>query len=231
MTAGALRAERVQVVYGEGTPVSCVALDGVDLEIPGGTVAVLRGPSGSGKSTLLSVLGGMRRPTEGRVWLGERLISGMPERFRTAARRALFGFVFQRFHLLRGRTSAENVAVPALPLGRAPGELEGRARELLRLVELEERADFPVEQLSGGEAQRVALARALMNDPAVLIADEPTANLAPDQARRVLDMLAARTAEGRTVLISSHDPEVWTHPAVEQVLELRGGKVVAEGPS
>ncbi|MBE0556101.1 MAG: ABC transporter ATP-binding protein, partial [Proteobacteria bacterium] len=170
-----------------------IAVGGVTLAMEAHRVTVLKGPSGSGKTTLLSLIGCMARPTSGRITLqngilgGRRFVGGMktpevevtslPERFLTEIRRQTFGFIFQQFNLVKGITVLENVMLPAYPLGEKHGVAKKRALALLEMFGLEDRAAAKVEWLSGGEAQRVAIARALMNDPPVIIADEPTAHL------------------------------------------------------
>ena len=215
-------------VFHEGAPNQCVALDQVDLEVEAGTWTVLRGPSGSGKTTLLAILGGLARPTTGRVLLEDRVLSALPEHHLTELRRRSFGFVFQQFHLIRGLSALENVEVPGVPTGAPRAERRARARELLAELGLEAKADQPVELLSGGEAQRVAVARALLNRPRAVLADEPTANLDEASSRQLLAQLARLRAEGTTVVLTSHDPEVWAHAGVDRVVALHGGRLADE---
>ncbi len=167
----------VRKVYNEGRPDETVAVGGVTLTIAGGAVTVLRGPSGSGKTSLLSLIGAMARPTSGRIHVAGREITSLPERFLTEVRRSTFGFVFQQGNLLRGISTLENVMLPAYPLGGSRAALLERARGLLELLGLSHRAGARAESLSGGEAQRAAIARALVNEPRVIVADEPTAHL------------------------------------------------------
>ena len=218
----------VSKAFNEGQPNEFRAVDGVDLVVEPGRVTALRGPSGSGKTTLLTLIGCLARPTSGRVRLDGEDISGLPERFLTDIRRRRFGFVFQRFNLIHGLSALENVILPAFPTGRPRRELVGRAQALFARLQLEQRAATAVELLSGGEQQRVAIARALINDPSVIIADEPTANLDSALARDFLDILAGLSAEGRTVLLTSHDPLVVESPVVHRVVGMRDGRLVAD---
>lgn len=218
----------VSKTFNEGQPNALRALDGVDLVIEPGRVTALRGPSGSGKTTLLTLIGCLARPSSGRVRLDGEDISGLPERFLTDIRRRRFGFVFQRFNLIHGLSALENVILPAFPTGRPRRELVGRAQALFARLQLEQRATTAVELLSGGEQQRVAIARALINDPSVIIADEPTANLDSALAHDFLDILAGLSAEGRTVLLTSHDPLVVESPVVHRVVGMRDGRLVAD---
>ncbi len=195
---------------GDGTRVAAVS--GVSLHVPAGKVTLLGGPSGSGKTTLLTLVGAMARPTAGRIHLereGVRTeLTSLPERFLTELRRRTFGFIFQHYNLVRGISALENVTLPARPLGLKARPLHEKGLALLDRFGVAHRARTPVERLSGGEQQRVAIARALINDPAVLIADEPTAHLDGARTWDFLDLLAAFRAEERTVVLTSHDPQV-----------------------
>ncbi len=217
----------VSKTFNPGRHNEYAAVRDVSLAIEPGRLTALRGPSGAGKTTLLSLVGLLTRPTAGRVRLGGRDVSGLPERFMTELRRAHIGFVFQTFHLIRGLTLLDNVLVPALPSGRPHAQVRRRALELLAFLGLAERADSRAQCLSGGEAQRTAIARALINDPQVLIADEPTANLDSHLSRQVLDILAGLRDRGRTVIVSSHDPLVFDRGIADRVLTVCDGRVVA----
>ncbi len=216
----------VDKTYNAGKANEYRAVRGVDLRIEPGRVTALRGPSGSGKTTLLGLIGGLTRPSSGRVRLDGRDISALPERFLTELRRATFGFVFQQFQLIRGLSVLENVMLPAAPTGRPHRQVVERALDLLGLLDLADRADTPCQRLSGGEAQRVAIARALINDPPILIADEPTAHLDSALSLQILAILSELRAQGRTLIISSHDPLVFDAGLVEHIVDLRDGRVV-----
>ncbi|KAF0102513.1 MAG: ABC transporter ATP-binding protein [bacterium] len=198
----------------------------VSLSIEAGRVTALRGPSGSGKTTLLGLIGGLTRPSVGRVRLHGRDISALPERFLTALRRDTFGFVFQQFQLIRDLSVLDNVMLPAVPTGRAHADIHARALRLLDEVGLGQRAAARVQWLSGGEAQRAAIARALINDPSVILADEPTAHLDSALSRQILEILAELRRRGRTLVIASHDPLVFEMDLVERVVDLRDGRVL-----
>jgi putative ABC transport system ATP-binding protein len=217
----------VSKTFNPGQPNEYRAVREVSLTIEAGRVTALRGPSGSGKTTLLGLIGGLTRPSSGRVRLDGRDISALSERFLTELRRATFGFVFQQFQLIRGLTVLENVMLPATPTGRPFREVRGRALDLLEGLGLAGREGARAQWLSGGEAQRVAIARALINDPKVILADEPTSHLDSDLSRQILAILAALRREGRSVIISSHDPLVFEAGLVERVIDLRDGQVVA----
>jgi putative ABC transport system ATP-binding protein len=218
----------VRKAFNQGRENEFWAINGVDLVIPARQVTVFFGPSGSGKTTLLTIVGCLARPTSGRVRLKGTDISGLPERFLTGIRRRTFGFVFQQFHLIKGLSAIENVMLPGYPIGGPWPALRRRANGLLDSLDLGHRLATRVEWLSGGEQQRVAIARALINDPEVLVADEPTANLDSDLSRQVLAIFEGLAAEGRTILLTSHDPMVLKSSLVRRVVTLRDGRIVGE---
>jgi putative ABC transport system ATP-binding protein len=206
------------------------ALRSVDLTLDQGEFVALVGPSGSGKSTLLHLLGGLDRPTSGRIWIDGHELNAGDERALTQHRRRQVGFVFQTFRLLPRLTAQENVALP-LVFGGVPERTRlGRAQELLRVVGLEHRFDHRPTQLSGGEQQRVAIARALVGRPRLLLADEPTGNLDTATGAEIMGLLHAlrqgpqREERGLTVLVVTHDPEVAAF--ADRCLRLRDGRLV-----
>lgn len=216
----------VRKVFNMGRPSEFVAIDGVSLHIDFGKVTVLKGPSGSGKTTLLSILGCMTRPTSGRIMLRDREITSLPERFLTEIRCRTFGFIFQNYNLIRGITAIENVMLPAYPTGEKYARLKERAVHLLETFDLGRKAGSRVEWLSGGEAQRVTIARALINNPEVVIADEPTAHLDSKLSKELMDIVKKFKDEGKTILIASHDPIVHDATIVDRVVAMRDGKIV-----
>ncbi len=218
----------VHKAYNQGQPNEFWALRGIDLAVPLKAATVFMGPSGSGKTTLLTMIGGLARPTSGRVRLMQRDISALPEKFLTEVRRSTFGFVFQSFNLLKGITALENVMIPAYPLGVPHALLREKALALLALLGMTAKAEAKAEWLSGGEAQRVAIARALINDPEVIIADEPTANLDSALSGQFLEILAELKTRGKTLLITSHDPLVRDAGVVDAVVVMRDGMVERE---
>jgi putative ABC transport system ATP-binding protein len=218
----------VRKVFNQGRRNELWAVRGVTLDLEPNRLTVLKGPSGSGKTTLLSLIGVLSRPTAGRIWLDGRLLSNLPERFMTEVRRRTFGFVFQRFNLIRGLTVLENVMLPAYPLAPDYGDLQHRALTLLAQFGLERKAGERVEWLSGGEAQRTAICRALINAPRILIADEPTANLDSALSRELPGLLSDLRDLGKTVLVASHDPLVFDDARVSRVVEMRDGLLVGD---
>ena len=218
----------IHKAFNHGQPNEYWALTGIHLKVAAQQVTALSGPSGSGKTTLLTLLGCLARPTRGRVHLRGEDVSGLPERFLTEIRRRTFGFIFQQFNLVRGLSALDNVMLPAYPLGLPYGQLREKAENQLAGLDLGHRRDARVEWLSGGEQQRVAIARALINDPEIIVADEPTANLDTVLSRQFLDILTRLIDEGRTVVLTSHDPLVVNSSVVNRVVRLRDGHLVAD---
>ena len=218
----------IRKAFNQGRENEFWALNGIDLTIPSNQVTAFFGPSGSGKTTLLTVVGCLARPTTGRVRLEDRDISGLPERFLTEIRRRTFGFIFQQFNLIRGLSAIDNIMLPAYPLGGEWRALRERAESILDSLKLSHRRTARVEWLSGGEQQRVAIARALINDPEVLVADEPTANLDTALSKGFLDILETLAGQGRTVLLTSHDPMVIDSSVVQRIVTLRDGRIVGD---
>jgi len=200
------------------------AIDGVDLDVAVGETVAVMGPSGCGKSTLLHVLGGLDRPSDGEVWLAGRRIDGMSERELARMRRTKVGFVFQAFHLMDELTAAENVELPALLGGLSPRVARRRASELLERVGLADRAGHLPSALSGGQRQRVAIARALVNQPLVVLADEPTGNLDSASTLDVLRLFKQLRAGGQTFVVVTHDERVAA--TADRLISMRDGSFV-----
>ncbi|RCX33307.1 ABC transporter ATP-binding protein [Thioalbus denitrificans] len=217
----------VKKAFNQGRPNEFWAIRGVSLKMDANRITVLKGPSGSGKTTLLSMIGCLSRPTSGRILLRSRILSGLPERFLTEIRRKTFGFIFQQFNLVKGLTVLENVMLPAYPLGLDHRQLRETALKLLRQFNMDPKADSKVEWLSGGEAQRTAICRALINDPEILIADEPTANLDTRLSREFMVIIRDLKQQGKTVIVTSHDPVVFEYAEIDTVVEMRDG-ILAE---
>jgi putative ABC transport system ATP-binding protein len=199
-------------------------LDEVSLDLARREIVVLRGPSGSGKTTLLAISGGMLSPTSGEVFIDGEATSRLRDADRAAVRRRKVGFVFQDLQLVDDMSVLENVVLPRIPDGLSRADV-ARAEALLGRLDAASLAAKRTRALSGGERQRVAMARALMNDPGLLLLDEPTAHLDDARARTVMDDLAGLAAEGRAVLISTHDPRIADHPAVSRVVDLAAGRL------
>ncbi len=220
----------IRKVFNTGKPNECVAIHGVSLFIDSEKATVFRGPSGSGKTTLLGMIGCLARPTSGRIRLCGQEITSLPERFLTGIRQKTFGFVFQQFNLIKGVTALENVMLPAYPSGEKHSSLQQRAMDLLGTFKISRKAQSNVEWLSGGEAQRVAISRALINNPSVIIADEPTANLDTKLSEEFMGIMGRLKDEGRMILIASHDPLVYESSLIDRIIDLRDGRIDGSGP-
>jgi putative ABC transport system ATP-binding protein len=206
------------------TPVA--ALTGVDIAIRRGEFLVLQGPSGSGKTTLINLLGLLDRPDGGSLDIDGRPVAALDENARADFRRDRFGFVFQTFNLVAVLTARENVEYPMMLKGVAREARRRRSQDLLSRVGLHDKRDVRPDLLSGGQRQRVAIARALSNEPEIILADEPTANLDTKTADDVLDLMAAINRDNRVAFVlSSHDPRVVAR--AERALTLHDGRIVA----
>ena len=203
------------------------ALDGATLHIPGGDFVSLVGPSGSGKSTLLLMLGGMLSPSEGRVLLEASSVYDLSASERAKMRREKVGFVFQTFNLVPYLSALENVQVPLFLAKVGEKDQKDRATALLERVGLADRLDHKPGELSVGQQQRVALARMLANDPAVILADEPTGNLDPETSQQITGFLEEFNAEGKTIVMVTHDPRAAQR--AKRTLRLQNGAITAQG--
>ena len=200
-------------------------VDDVSFDLARGELVVVRGPSGSGKTTLLAIVGAMLSPSSGEVHLDGEPTSRLREAHRAEVRRRKVGFVFQDLQLVDGLTALENVLLPRVPDGAVRAEDEKRATDLLERFGLASLASVDAHRLSGGERQRVALARALLNDPPLLVLDEPTAHLDDARALSIVEELTALARGGRAVLVATHDPRLAKSAGVTRILDLVAGKL------
>jgi putative ABC transport system ATP-binding protein len=202
------------------------ALDAVDLDVNRGEAVAVMGPSGCGKSTLLHLIGGLDRPSAGQLSVAGQRVDELSERALAHVRRDEIGFVFQAFQLMDELTAQENVELPALLAGYPPNQARARATALLDQVGLAGRARHLPSMLSGGQRQRVAIARALVNDPDIVLADEPTGNLDSASAFDVLSLLGDLHAQGLTLVIVTHDERIAT--TADRLISMRDGTFVDE---
>ena len=207
-------------------PVTVEALRGVSLDFREGEFISIMGPSGCGKSTLLNLLGCLDRPTSGRYLLGAEDVSQMDDEALSAMRGAALGFIFQSYNLIQQLTVLENIAVPLYYQDCPEEECDAVAAELAKLVGLESRLHHRPFELSGGQQQRVAIARALVNDPLVILADEPTGNLDSSSGADILDVFTKLHEQGKTLILVTHDDEV-ARRAV-RAIRLRDGRVESD---
>ena len=220
----AVSTENLTKIYGK-TEAAVTALDAINLNIEAGEFIAVMGPSGCGKSTLLHLIGGLDRPSSGRVLLDGRDLSLLDDEAMSILRRRQIGFVFQFYNLLPVLTAVENAALPLLLDGADPARARRTAAEWLTRFEMGDRLQHRPDQLSGGQQQRVAIARALVADPALILADEPTGNLDSLAADQIAALLGRVSREwGRTVLMVSHDPRIAAH--ADRIVFLKDGKAV-----
>jgi putative ABC transport system ATP-binding protein len=211
----------------ENAPVR--ALRGVNLTVGSGEFVALMGPSGCGKSTLLNLVAGLEVPDEGEITVAGQLVTGRTEDELARMRRTHVGLVFQFFNLLEGMTVLENVALPAIIAGRKRKMAETRARDLLDLLGIGDKAAAVPGVLSGGQRQRLAIARALANDPTLLLADEPTGALDSEGGNEVIELMRRLHHGGQTIILVTHDPDV--ADAAERVVRMRDGRIVDAEPA
>ena len=216
-----LEIKNVSKIYGEGTT-RVVALDNVSLRVNEGDFTAIMGPSGSGKSTLLNVIGGLDRISSGKVILGRKRIDNLDEDALVDIRRWEIAYVFQQYHLLPSLTALENVLLPLTFCGAS--REDRKALDILKRVGLEKRANHKPSQLSGGEQQRVAIARALVNNPSLILADEPTGNMDQKTGREILGLFDQLNREGHSIIVVTHDPEIAKH--AREIIVLQDGQIV-----
>jgi len=218
-----LEVRNVSKIYGEGTA-KVVALNNVTLQVNAGDFIAIMGPSGSGKSTLLNVIGGLDYPSSGEVILDGRRIDNLDENALVDVRRGKVAYVFQQYHLLPSLTALENVLLPLIFCG-TNGGVE-KAMDILRRVGLEKRAGHKPSELSGGEQQRVAIARALVNEPSLILADEPTGNMDRKTGGEILGLFEQLNREGHSIIMVTHDREIARQ--AKEIVVLQDGQIVGK---
>jgi putative ABC transport system ATP-binding protein len=224
-----IEVQELTKVYGKGAA-TVHALDGIDLVIDEGEFVAIMGPSGSGKSTLMNILGCLDRPTSGQYWLGGEDVSRLNKAQLADIRNRRIGFVFQSYNLLPRSTALKNVMLPLLYCRhdhQSASEREKSATEALETVGLGDRIDHRPSEMSGGEQQRVAIARALVNEPLMILADEPTGNLDTTSSQEIVDILRGLHERGRTIVMITHEPDLGGQ--AERIVVLRDGRVADGG--
>jgi putative ABC transport system ATP-binding protein len=219
-----IKTEKLAKLYNPNTSYEVKALWDVDIEIRKGHIVIFSGPSGSGKTTLISLLGAIDRPTKGRAFLMGEELTAMSDVALSRLRRETIGFVFQGFNLIPRLPALDNVALPLIPMCVSLKERHRRASELLHRFQMGERIHHTPEELSGGQQQRVAIARALINNPQVIIADEPTSNIDAEAIRYLTETLYNLKKEGRTIIISTHDQSIFD--LADVIYDVKNGEIV-----
>ncbi|WP_457597699.1 ABC transporter ATP-binding protein [Hydrogenimonas sp.] len=217
--------KKVTKVFNPGRPNETTALKEVSLRIEEGELVVLKGPSGSGKSTLLGLIAALQKPSYGEVVVAGEPVSRFSEDFAALYRRHTIGFIFQKFNLIPTLSVEENILTPLLPEGMEENKLHERAARVMAEFSIAHKAKERVKNLSGGEQQRTAIARALVNDPPILLADEPTANLDAALSKNFVEYLRRIKAEGKTIVVATHDPIFFGLDFVDREIEIRNGTI------
>lgn len=205
---------------------SVTALDNINLNIKEGELVVLKGVSGSGKSTVLSLIASLTKPTRGEVIVDGQRVSKLPDNFASDYRQRSIGFIFQKYNLIPTLSVEENILLPLVPTN--PNEDEARAKldRVMEIFDIVDKKSTMVRNLSGGEQQRVAIARAIINDPKIVIADEPTANLDEKLSLDFIEMLRGLKSSGKTIVVATHDPLFFELDMVDRIVEMKSGKIL-----
>ncbi len=218
--------EQVSKVFDGGTSKACSVLESVSLQVKRGECVILNGVSGSGKSTLLSLIAALDKPTGGKIVVGGDLVSKLPDLHASSYRAKTIGVVFQHFNLLESLSVEENVMAPLVNTGMALETVKQMVMRSMVLAAIEHKASQPVTLLSGGEKQRCAIARALVHDPALILCDEPTANLDKRNAEKLIEILRTLHEMGKTIIVATHDPLFEKLPFKSRVLHMAEGTIV-----
>lgn len=202
------------------------ALNDVSVAFKEGELVVLKGVSGSGKSSILSLIAGLSKPTNGEVIVDGKKISKIADHFVSDFRREHIGFVFQKYNLINTLSVAENILLPLVPVEMSKDERERRLTHVLKLFKIEDKREAVVKNLSGGEQQRCAIARANINEPKIILADEPTANLDEKLSLEFIEMLRSLKSQKRTIIVATHDPLFFNLDFVDRVIEVKNGQII-----
>ena len=202
------------------------ALESININIKKGELVILKGVSGSGKSTILSLIASLTKPTEGEVIVDGHRVSKLPDNFASDYRQKSIGFVFQKYNLIPTLTVVDNILLPLVPTNPNQDEARVKLDRVMEQFNISDKRDTIVRNLSGGEQQRVAIARALINDPHIIIADEPTANLDELLSLDFIEMLRVLKESGKTIVVATHDPLFFELDIVDRIIEMQNGRVL-----
>ncbi len=221
-----IKTEKLHKTYEMGEVAAVQALRGVTLEIPRNQYVAIMGPSGSGKSTLMNLIGCLDSPSSGRYWLNQQLVSELDDDQLAYIRNKEIGFVFQTFNLLPRATALHNVELPLIYNGTPPAERRQRAAETLGAVDMADRTHHRPNELSGGERQRVAIARALVNNPSLILADEPTGNLDTQTSTEIMALFDRLMDQGHTIVLVTHERDIAAH--ANRIIHFRDGQIESD---
>lgn len=215
--------KNITKIYDESKESSVTALKNINLTVKEGELVVLKGASGSGKSTILSLIASLAKPTSGEVVVDELRVSKLVDSFASAYRRESIGIIFQKYNLIPSLSVSENIILPLVPLNLHVKDVEAKLGSVLEKFHIAHKASGLVKNLSGGEQQRVAIARANINNPKIILADEPTANLDEKLSLHFIEMLRELKRDGKTIIVATHDPLFFDLDIVDRVLEINHG--------
>ena len=220
-----IKIKNLNKIFNENTKKEFHALKDINLEIQSSTCVILKGVSGSGKSTLLSIIGTLSKPSSGDIIVNEDSIAKLPDLHASAYRASNLGFIFQSYNLFNELDVCANVSIPLVPLGFTQKQINEKVNIALKLANIEHKKNETVSNLSGGEKQRVAIARALVNDPDIILCDEPTANLDRDNSLKFIDAIRELKTLNKTIIIATHDPIFDNLDFVEKVINIKDGEI------
>ncbi len=215
----------INKIYNSGKADEHHVLKNISFKVGNNNFTILRGPSGSGKSTILSIVGGLIKPTSGEVFVDQKSIAKLPEKFSALIRQEKIGFIFQKFNLISDLSSFDNIVIPLIPSKIHKSEIGKRAEEILKDFSIFDKKNILVKYLSGGEQQRVAIARALINNPKIILADEPTTNLDEKLSQNFIDIIRKLREKGITILLASHDPLFYNLDFVDDIIDIHLGEI------
>jgi putative ABC transport system ATP-binding protein len=221
-----IKLKNVTKIYEINKNHSVTALDNINLNFKQGELVILKGASGSGKSTILSLLAALSKPTHGEVIVDNNRISKLPDNFASLYRRENIGFVFQKYNLITSLSVQDNILLPQIPSNPNEKELSQKLNYVMEQFNISHKKNIMVRNLSGGEQQRVAIARAMINDPKIIIADEPTANLDEKLTIDFIDILRKLKQSNKTIIVATHDPLFFDLDFTDNIYEIRNGKVI-----
>ena len=217
--------QNVSKIYEINKNDKVIAIQNINLHINQGELVILKGSSGSGKSTILSLLAALSKPSCGEVIVDTKRVSKLPDNFASIYRRENIGFIFQKYNLITNLSVKENILLPLIPLNLPEKILEEKLNLVINRFNISHKKDVIVKNLSGGEQQRVAIARAMVNDPKIIIADEPTANLDEKLSHHFCDTLKQLKALNKTIVVATHDPIFFNLPFVDKIININNGSI------